>query len=256
MTAALADPPMVFLDIGATLVTGPDSGPASRLAAALGLDHQAKQALKDRLLALPLQTPGDFAGLLVDAFGVSRHAAEREAEALWQVQRTEARAIETASDTVLALQAAGFRTGLISNIWKPYGESVMAALPSLFAGDGRCAPIVLSYETGRCKPDPAIFRHALRLAGVAADRAVMVGDSYNEDIEPALALGMQAVWVLHRPQGEREAVAGILNGQRLRPSMTLTAIESLTPALIRTLFDAEGRGRDGARRLAEKKESA
>jgi HAD superfamily hydrolase (TIGR01509 family) len=35
----------------------------------------------------------------------------------------------------------------------------------------------LSFEVGRCKPDPAIFRHACRTLGVEPENALMVGDT-------------------------------------------------------------------------------
>ena len=36
---------------------------------------------------------------------------------------------------------------------------------------------VLSYEVGRCKPDPAIFLRACGMLGVDPERALMVGDT-------------------------------------------------------------------------------
>jgi HAD superfamily hydrolase (TIGR01549 family) len=46
---------------------------------------------------------------------------------------------------------------------------------------------------GRTKPHPSIFVAALRTLGVAAEEAAMVGDSYEDDIEGARALGMRAI---------------------------------------------------------------
>ena len=45
---------------------------------------------------------------------------------------------------------------------------------------------------GKVKPSPTIFRAALELLGVDAAAAAMVGDSPDDDIEGALALGMRA----------------------------------------------------------------
>jgi putative hydrolase of the HAD superfamily len=55
--------------------------------------------------------------------------------------------------------------------------------------------IVDSRRHGRVKPHPTIFQAALDLLGVGAGEAVMVGDSIEEDIEGARALGMRAVLV-------------------------------------------------------------
>src|SRR4029453_3068607 len=46
---------------------------------------------------------------------------------------------------------------------------------------------------GRIKPDPSIFEAALAALGVEAGEAAMVGDSFEDDIEGARALGMRAI---------------------------------------------------------------
>lgn len=55
--------------------------------------------------------------------------------------------------------------------------------------------IVDSRRHGRVKPHPTIFQAALDLLRVDAREAVMVGDSIEEDIEGARALGMRAILV-------------------------------------------------------------
>ena len=52
-----------------------------------------------------------------------------------------------------------------------------------------------SGDVGAAKPDPEIFRCALRLAGCSAGDAVMVGDRLDNDVIPAQQLGMRTVWV-------------------------------------------------------------
>ena len=45
-------------------------------------------------------------------------------------------------------------------------------------GPGRLVDaFVLSYEVGRCKPDPAIFLRACGMLGVDPERTLMVGDT-------------------------------------------------------------------------------
>lgn len=55
--------------------------------------------------------------------------------------------------------------------------------------------VVTSAAVGAAKPAPAIFAHALGVAGVAAERALHVGDSLDEDVRGALACGIRAVLV-------------------------------------------------------------
>jgi putative hydrolase of the HAD superfamily len=57
--------------------------------------------------------------------------------------------------------------------------------------------VVISGEVGAGKPEPAVFREALRRLGDPA-RATMVGDSYRNDVEGALAAGLDAVWLNRR----------------------------------------------------------
>jgi FMN hydrolase / 5-amino-6-(5-phospho-D-ribitylamino)uracil phosphatase len=55
--------------------------------------------------------------------------------------------------------------------------------------------VIISEDFGVAKPDPAIFREALRRAGVPAHEAVFVGDSAEFDIAGAHAAGMHSVWL-------------------------------------------------------------
>ena len=55
--------------------------------------------------------------------------------------------------------------------------------------------ICISESIGSKKPDPEIFLSCLGGLSVNADEAVFVGDNPVADIQPALALGMEAVWV-------------------------------------------------------------
>ena len=66
----------------------------------------------------------------------------------------------------------------------------------------------LSYRFGAAKPDPALFHAALRALGVAAaTRRVMVGDSVDKDVRPAVELGMRALWIPHVPADDGAAGA-------------------------------------------------
>lgn len=54
--------------------------------------------------------------------------------------------------------------------------------------------VVLTAEkAGVKKPHPSIFNQALKLANTSAKNALMIGDSYEADIQGALSLGMQAI---------------------------------------------------------------
>jgi putative hydrolase of the HAD superfamily len=55
--------------------------------------------------------------------------------------------------------------------------------------------IVDSRTHGYVKPHPTIFQAALDRLGVGAGEAAMIGDSLEEDVEGARALGMHAILV-------------------------------------------------------------
>jgi HAD superfamily hydrolase (TIGR01662 family) len=94
-----------------------------------------------------------------------------------------------------ALAARGFKLGLISN-----SHRSLASFEEHFALNGLIAGAVSSSEHGYLKPHPSIFEAALKLVGVGAEEAVMVGDSISHDIEGARAVGMRGVLV-HRAPG-------------------------------------------------------
>jgi len=115
-----------------------------------------------------------------------------------------------AVETLAAVRERGYRTGLISN----WDERLPDLLMGMGLADG-LDPIVVSCEVGCEKPDARIFRHALDLAGVAAERSLMVGDDEVADICGATALGMHAVRIDH---GATAAGNGVITtlGQLLR----------------------------------------
>jgi FMN phosphatase YigB (HAD superfamily) len=67
----------------------------------------------------------------------------------------------------------------------------------------------------------------------------MIGDTYRNDIRPALDLGMKTVWLLHRPDKERADLLEVLNDAAPRPDLTLAGIGDLRPEAIRRLFEAD-----------------
>src|SRR5207244_11995999 len=54
--------------------------------------------------------------------------------------------------------------------------------------------LIASEDVGVSKPDRGIFDLALERMGVSAEDAVMVGDSWANDIAGALNAGIRAIW--------------------------------------------------------------
>ena len=54
--------------------------------------------------------------------------------------------------------------------------------------------VIISEIVGVNKPDPAIFAHALSLAGAEKNESLMIGDSLEADVYGALNFGMDAIY--------------------------------------------------------------
>jgi HAD superfamily hydrolase (TIGR01509 family) len=106
--------------------------------------------------------------------------------------------------TLRALRAAAVPVAVISNI----GFDIRP-----IAADLGFAPLVdrfvLSYEVGRCKPDPAIFMTACAALRVEPEAVLMVGDTPGD--AGAVALGCTALVVPAGAPGTVNGLAGALD---------------------------------------------
>jgi putative hydrolase of the HAD superfamily len=86
------------------------------------------------------------------------------------------------------LRARGLKLGLVSN-----GGREISDFVAHHRLEVDCA--IASRAHGWIKPHESIFMAALDLIGVAPEAAVMVGDSVEDDIEGASALGMRGILI-------------------------------------------------------------
>jgi HAD superfamily hydrolase (TIGR01549 family) len=94
------------------------------------------------------------------------------------------------SESLRALDERNFCIGLISN-----SHRCLESFQAHFELDGLIDVAISSSQHGYMKPHRSIFEAALKLAGVDAPDAVMVGDSLTQDIEGAQRVGMKGVLV-------------------------------------------------------------
>jgi HAD superfamily hydrolase (TIGR01549 family) len=87
-----------------------------------------------------------------------------------------------------ALREHGLKIGLVSNTGRDLNAFIGHHALDVDA-------VVSSGAHGKTKPHPAIFRSALEQLGVTAEEAAMVGDSPEDDVEGAKALGMRALLI-------------------------------------------------------------
>ena len=117
-----------------------------------------------------------------------------------------------------ALRRRGARLVVVSN-WDISLHEALAASGLTGLVDG----VVCSAEFGQAKPAPGIFAAALELAGVTAGQAIHVGDSYEEDVVGARAVGIEPV-LLARGPGD----GGLIGAQSSEPTGDVRRISKLT----------------------------
>jgi len=217
---------IVFFDIGSTLIDGPPFGPARRLSETLGLGPEAVAEMERLLFRSPARDPEELANTVVNRLRVDFDRAFEACSALWNAQLQEAYVLPGAREAIAKLKAAGIPRAYLSNIWRPFYEHFKQE----FAEEAGGQPQFLSFQTGLMKPDPAFFQLALRALEARAEDAVMVGDTYRNDIRPAIELGMRTVWVLHRPEKEKADLIAVMNGELPPPDLTLASIAELEPS--------------------------
>jgi HAD superfamily hydrolase (TIGR01662 family) len=94
-----------------------------------------------------------------------------------------------------ALRAAGLRLAIVAN--QPAVRTEQLRSLGIEA-----EVLAMSGEMGVAKPDPAFFTRALELMGEPPPGSVAyVGDRIDNDVVPAAAAGMRAVWIRRGPWG-------------------------------------------------------
>jgi putative hydrolase of the HAD superfamily len=194
----------VLFDVDFTLAKpGPDLGPDGyrRLGHEFGLDLDPARYPEARTAALTtLERHPElrheeelwfaFTERIVRGMGGDSDAAREMAIAMTRAwERSENFDLYDDVRPVLAdLRARGLKLGLVSN-----GGREISDFVSHHGLDVDCA--IASRGHGWVKPHESIFLAALDLLGVEAADAAMVGDSVEDDIAGATALGMPAVLI-------------------------------------------------------------
>jgi putative hydrolase of the HAD superfamily len=136
------------------------------------------------------------------------YAAAVEMESRW-AQSVHFELYDDALPVLELLRKRGLLIGLLSNSSRDLGEFVVHH-------NLRADAVLTSHAHGKTKPHESIFRAMLGLLDVAPGEAVMVGDTIDDDVEGARAVGMQAV-LLDR-EGRYPDVDGRLDDLRELPA--------------------------------------
>ena len=211
----------VLFDVDFTLaLPGPELGPEGyrKLGERHGLEldpnryDEARRAAIESLQRHPEHVHDDelwiaFTERIVRGMGGDADAACEcavDLVAVWE-QHDKFTLYEDALPVLADLRGHGLKLGLISNGSRDLDEFVRH-----HALDVDCA--VGSRDFGRTKPHPDIFHRALALLEVEASETAMVGDSYEDDVEGARALGMRAFLLDRdgRHRGEPDRIETLL----------------------------------------------
>ncbi|MCB2309352.1 HAD family hydrolase [Clostridium estertheticum] len=95
-------------------------------------------------------------------------------------------------NTLKLIKDKGYKIGIISNTC--YYDEVMKECFKKAKIYDLIDSFTFSYSLKICKPNKQIFINAIELMGITPVEAVMVGDSLECDIKPALDLGMKTIW--------------------------------------------------------------
>jgi HAD superfamily hydrolase (TIGR01509 family) len=148
--------------------------------------------------------PADYVRIGADilvADCLQRHQVSADSSSVARVRRAMAipvadriRPLPGAVELLAQINALGLRSVIASNTFWRDAESYWEDFRLLGMADHVDA-IVTSVDAGHLKPHPAVFELAMRAAGADADRCVYIGNKEDNDIEPALALGMRTILV-------------------------------------------------------------
>jgi HAD superfamily hydrolase (TIGR01549 family) len=131
------------------------------------------------------------------------------------------RAFDDSLEVLKVIQAAGIKTGLITNAALPMWmrDAELQAVGLLDHLDVR----LTAGDVGKLKPHPQPFRVAMQRLGVAPSEAVFVGDRVQDDVAGAQLAGMRAIWV-------RRESSAFVNGN-FKPNATVGALRELVKVL-------------------------
>jgi FMN phosphatase YigB (HAD superfamily) len=193
------------------------------IARLLGLADSEKGRVADIIMCRTFHDSAAMCGglrmdLQVDPF------PEESVRGVWGDQENAPREIPGATGAVRYVKKAGLKVGLVSDIWEPYYRGFLAACPELASLVDFAA---LSFREGCRKPSTGLFKRAVERLGVQPEETWMVGDTYENDLAPAIRLGMRTIWVLSRPEKEYPAMEGVLKKRLPRPDFIIDTVADL-----------------------------
>lgn len=116
-------------------------------------------------------------------------------DAEWKPYITCVRLRQGVEETLEYAKRKGLKLGIVANIWGGGMNPVLAKLGM----DGFFDTSIADMDVGFAKPDPRIFRLALRNLQLAPEQVIMVGDNPKTDMKGAHDLGIGTVRLMRGP---------------------------------------------------------
>jgi HAD superfamily hydrolase (TIGR01549 family) len=200
----------VVLDVGETLID--ESRIWAIWADTLGIPRLTFMAA----LGAAIQRGGQY-GRIFDEFGID--------ETVWRARVPEVEQryagfqeqdlYPDARRAVEGLVGLGYHVGLVAN--QPASRTAQLRALGIEA-----EVIAMSDELGVAKPDPAFFARVLEMAGnPEPGQVAYAGDRVDNDVIPAVAAGMRAVWVRRGPWGRTQAA------DSTKPALVVDSLDEL-----------------------------
>lgn len=136
----------------------------------------------------------------------------RDLESDLQVEISSVQLREGIGDIWRALRQSEIKIGVCSNLALPYGKPLLGALPE--TPDA----LVLSYEVGVAKPDPAIFHLVCERLELSPAEILFVGDTPSADIDGPKAIGMPAMHISEFMSSDLLDSLGLASSEKSHPA--------------------------------------
>ena len=158
----------------------------------IGIEQGRRPKVTDAedLLSRPmdLRQAADFFGIFVEA-KIMNQLERGLNEELANIQP-----YSDGLDAVAALQSAGIKVAVCSNLAQPYASAIERLYPTL---DG----YAYSFAIGAIKPSLKIYQRVTQLVGVRPDEAWMIGDSQRCDCDGPNSFGMRGFYLERKGEG-------------------------------------------------------
>jgi len=130
-----------------------------------------------------------------------RQGLEADPESVMKIRRAMAlpitdrlKPLPGARELLAEARGLGLRTVIASNTYWRDAESYWEDFRGLNLAQHIDA-IVTSVDAGHLKPHPAVFQLAIKAAGATPGRCVVIGNREENDVLPAIELGMRTILV-------------------------------------------------------------